>query len=490
MDRRLDLLLVNPGNRAQMYGRLGESLAGIEPPLWCALIAGFIRKQGYSVGIIDADAENWSPEYTAGKIAELNPLLAGIVVLGTNPSASSTPKMTAVSELLNALHSKKTAVKTILSGLHPSALPEQTLRDEKVDFVCQGEGFDTFLKTLEALRSGKRPEDCKIEGLWYMDDAGVRAPAPASLVADLDGLPFAAWDLLPMHKYKAHNWHCLEDLDRRSPYAVIFTSLGCPFNCSYCPIHAFYGECGIRFRSPEKVIEEIDILVKDYNVRNIKFLDELFVIKKERLMRLCELIIRRGYKLNIWAYARIDTVSMDILRMMKQAGVNWLCFGVESANSDVREGVAKRISQDKIREAVDMTRQAGIYALGNFIFGLPDDTLGSMRETLDMAKEINFEYVNFYVAMAYPGSELYRNAVSDGRELPGQWQAYGQYAEDTLALATKHLTSAEVLRFRDEAFREYFSNPAYIEMIRKKFGPKAVLHVEDMLKTAIRRKYA
>ena len=102
MTKELDLLLVNPGGWGQVYGELGSSLSGIEPPLWCGLIAGFIREHGYSVKIIDSEAENWSPEYTAEKIAEYNPLLAGIIVLGANLSASSTPKMTAVNETLTS----------------------------------------------------------------------------------------------------------------------------------------------------------------------------------------------------------------------------------------------------------------------------------------------------------------------------------------------------------------------------------------------------
>ena len=123
MAQKLDLVLVNPGNRTQVYGKLGTSLSGIEPPLWAGLIAAFVRKHGYSVRIIDAEAENWSPEYTAQVIADCNPLLAGIIVLGSNPSASSTPKMTAAGEILRALKREAPQVKTILGGLHPSALP-------------------------------------------------------------------------------------------------------------------------------------------------------------------------------------------------------------------------------------------------------------------------------------------------------------------------------------------------------------------------------
>jgi hypothetical protein len=143
---KTELILVNPGSRAQMYGKLGASLSGIEPPLWAGLIAAFIREHGYSVKIIDADAENWSPEYTAEKIVKYSPTLAAIIVLGTNPSASSTPKMTAVGEVLSALKRKNPDIKTILVGLHPSALPEKTLKEEDTDFVCQGEGFYTVLQ--------------------------------------------------------------------------------------------------------------------------------------------------------------------------------------------------------------------------------------------------------------------------------------------------------------------------------------------------------
>ncbi len=490
MTQELDLLLVNAGGRGQVYGELGSSLSGIEPPLWCGLLAGFIREYGYSVKIVDAEAENWSPGHVAEKIAEYNPLLAGIIVLGANPSASSTPKMTAVNETLTALKKKAPHIKTILGGLHPSALPERTLREEKVDFVCPGEGFYTILQLLEVLKAGEDKRDYEIKGLWYIkDDKVISNPMPP-LIENLDELPFVAWDLLPMDKYRAHNWHCFDHIDQRQPYGVIYTSLGCPFNCSYCNIHALYnGKPGIRYRSPEKVVEEIDFLVKNYNIRNFKVIDELFVLRKDRVMRICDLIIEGGYDLNMWAYARVDTVSEPLLKKMKQAGFNWIAFGIESANKKVRQDVSKRITHKKIQKAVEMTHAAGIHIIGNFIFGLPEDDFETMQETLNMAKEFNFEYVNFYTAMAYPGSQLYEDALREGIKLPEQWQGYAQYSEDTLPLPTKHLSAAEVLRFRDNAFKEYFNNPDYIEMIREKFGPKVVEHIEEMLKDEIHRKF-
>jgi len=487
--QELDLLLVNPGGRRQVYGKLGSSLSGIEPPLWCGLLAAFIREHGYSVKIVDAEAENWTPEYTVEKIAEHNPLLLGIIVLGSNPSASSTPKMTTVHEILTVLKQEAPDIKTIIGGLHPSALPERTLREEDIDFVCQGEGFYTIFQLLEVLKSDKEPSDCKIPGLWSIQNGEAISNPPAPLI-NPDELPFAAWDLLPMGKYRAHNWHCFNHIDQRKLYAAIYTSLGCPFNCNYCNIHALYnGKPGIRFRSPEKVVEEIDFLVRNYNVRNLKIIDELFVLKKDHVTRICDLIIQGGYDLNIWTYARVDTVNEFLLRKMKQAGFNWIAFGIESASKKVRQDVSKRIAQEKIQKAVKMTCIAGIHIIGNFIFGLPEDDFETMQGTLNMAKEFNFEYVNFYTAMAYPGSQLYNDALQKGIKLPEKWHGYAQYSEETLPLPTKYLSAADVLRFRDKAFVEYFRNPKYIEMLKEKFGPKAVEHIEEMLKHEIYRKF-
>ena len=490
MAQQLDLLLINPGARDQVYGKLGLSLSGIEPPLWCGLIAGFIRKNGFSVKIIDAEAENYSPQQVADQIAEQNPLLAAIIVLGSNPSASSTPKMTAAGNILRLLKTNAPEIKTLLGGLHPSALPERTLLEEEVDFVCQGEGFSTILDLLKLLKSEMVSPQFKIDGLWYKNKEKVISnPIPAPL-KNLDDLPFPAWDLLPMEKYRAHNWHCFHDLHDRGHYGVIYTSLGCPFSCNYCNIHALYGQPGIRFRSPEKVVEEIDLLVTTYHIKNLKIIDELFVLNEERVSKICDLIIKRGYVLNIWVYARVDTVHEPLLKKMKSAGINWLAFGIESASKSVRDGVTKRFSQETIRKAIEITKNADINIMGNFIFGLPDDTLQTMQETLDLAKELNLEYINFYTAMAYPGSRLYFEAIEQGITLPGVWHGFAQYSEDTLPMPTKYLSSAEVLRFRDRAFNEYLSNPRYLEMIRKKFGVEVEEYIKEMLRYSIRRKYA
>ncbi|MFH1360938.1 MAG: radical SAM protein [Candidatus Omnitrophota bacterium] len=486
----VDVIVVNPSNKKHMYGKLGESLAGIEPPLWGGLLAGFLREKGFSVKIIDADALGWGPEETVKQILHDHPRLVAIGAVGANPSASSTPKMIAVKNVLALLKQKDSAIQTVLYGIHPSALPERTLKEEQVDYLARGEAFYPVSELLSAIKADKNPKSLSIKGLWYLCDGQVVDGGWADVVSDLDRLPFVAWDLLPMDKYRAHNWHCFGHLKERSSYAIIYTSLGCPYNCRYCNIHALYsGRPGIRFRSPERAIEEIDYLVRTHKIKHIKFLDEIFVLKKDRLYDICDRLIERNYNLNIWAYARVDTINEEILRKLKKAGVNWLCYGIEAASTNVRKGVSKsRFNIEQIKKAMQLTHEAGIYIIGNFMFGLPDDDSETMQETLDLAQELNCEYVNFYATMAYPGSQLYEDALEEGIPLPEGWIGFSQFSSETLPLATKHCSAAEVLRFRDEAFVKYYSDPRYLAMIKEKFGEETVEHIREMLKHKIERK--
>lgn len=485
---KIDLLLVNPSDRS-LYQELGSSISGVEPPFWAGLIASFIRRHSYLVAILDADAENLSPEEVADRAIEYKPLLTAVIAQGSAPATSSTPKMAPAGEFLKALKRKTPHLTAILGGIHPSALPERTLHEEyEVDFICQGECFTSILDLLNGIHD--QGDWLSIKGLWYRTGDGIRGSPRPGLISEKD-LPPVAWDLLDMTKYRAHNWHCLDSLDQRSPYAVIYTSLGCPYNCDFCNIHQMYlgDKPSIRYRKPEDVVEEIDLLVTRYGVRNIKVMDELFTLKKDYVHRLCDLIIKRGYDLNIWAYGRVGLVDYEMLKKMKRAGINWVCYGFESASEVVRRGVAKRFGQSKMHKTIQMTYDAGMHIQANFIFGLPSDNLETMQDTLEMAKAYNFEWVNFYCAMAYPGSKLYDDAIKNGTRLPETWAVYGQYSEGFLPLPTKHLSGEEVLRFRDKAFKEYFTNPRYLRMIERKFGEKAVDHIKEMLKHEIKRRW-
>lgn len=496
---RLDLVLVNPGDRAQVYQSLGSDLAAIEPPVWASLMATFIRQQGYAVEIVDSNADGLSIEAAAARISDMNPRLTGVVVYGHQPSAS-TQNMAAAGAICRALKEQAPNLKNILVGGHVSALPEQTLREENVDFVASGEGPHTLLELLQTLKS-ERHEYNSVRGLMYWDGGRIRATPPAPLVTELDReMPESAWDLLPMDKYRAHNWHCFGDL-RRRPYAALYTTLGCPYHCSFCCIQAPFksGEKMLgykeqvnsyRFWSPQTVINQIDKLVNRYGVKNIKLADEMFVLNRRHVLELCDLIIERGYDVNIWAYARVDTVREGMADKLKRAGFNWLAFGIEAASERVRKDVQKGFGQDLIYQTLADVSASGINVIANYIFGLPEDDLESMKATLDLALELNCEFANFYCTMAYPGSQLYKLALAKGWPLPEKWSGYAQHSTDTLPLPTKYLTGSEVLRFRDQAFQIYFSSPRYLEMITRKFGPETALHVREMVAYRPERKYA
>lgn len=473
---RPDLILINPGTWAEVYSQVGEQ-SGVAPPIGLGLIASFVRQRGFSVEIVDAEADGLTPVQVAEIVRRKNPLLAGVTAV--------TAKMTAATKIVSAIREKAGSTRTVIGGHHAAALPEETLRVSGADYVCTAEGFHPTVDLLRALRSGTPPDRVEARGTVARRGGTLFQGEAPPLIRDLDELPFVAWDLLPMGKYRAHNWHCFGQ-ESRSPYAVVFSSLGCPFRCTYCSVNAVYGKGSYRVRSPRHFVEEIDVLAREYGVRHMEIVDDTFTVNKSRVHEICDLLIEREYRVNFWAYARTDTVDLPLLRKMKMAGIRWVAYGFESGNASVRNGVNK--GQERIREAVGMAREAGIHIIANFIFGLPDDTLESMRDTLDLAIRINAEYANFWCAMAFPGSDLYRTAREMGWKLPATWHGYSQYSYDTEPLPTRHIAAKEVLRFRDSAFREYFQRPEYLATVRSAFGEKAASEVREMLERKLKRR--
>jgi anaerobic magnesium-protoporphyrin IX monomethyl ester cyclase len=488
MENKLDILFVNVGGtKKRVYQELSKDYSAIEPPFWAALTAAFIRKKGFNVDILDANAENLTPEETAEEIKKRNPKLVDIVVYGQHPSAS-TQLMTGVRELCKKIKFLDSSRRIILTGLHPCALPERTLREEECDFVCEGEGFYTLLGLVN------KQSFQSIPGLWWKEEREIKHTQRAQNIKNLTGeLNEVAWDLLPMDKYKAHNWQCLDNLENRKFYASLSTSLGCPFNCSFCSIKAtFGGERLIRTWNPDWVINQIDILVKKYNVKIIKIIDELFVFNPEHFLAIADKLIERNYDLNIWAYARVDVtkrLGTEMLKKLRKAGFKWLAFGFEAASEAVLQDVSKGNFTDKdMLEVRQMSKEAGINVMGNFIFGLPEDNFDSMQETLDLATEMNCEFVNLYCTTAWPGSQLYNETIKKNIELPKEWAEYAQHSYGFIPLPTNYLSAKQVLEFRDYAFDVYFKNPRYLDMIEKKFGKVTRQHIEEMTKIKLKRK--
>ena len=485
----MDCCVIHPGGRETIYQSLGGSLTAIEPPLWCRLIAGHVLDRGFSTEIIDADAEDLSADAVAERVGVLKPRLVVIVAAGHQPSAS-TQSMVSAGRIATAVKQRFPDFPILILGGHVSALPERSLREEDVDFACKGEGPATVVALLAALRDGGA--DLRLEnipGLVYWDDGHPKVNPAARLIEDLDGeLRGQVWDKLPMSRYRAHNWQCFGAPETRQPYASIYTTLGCPYRCSFCCINAPFDGNRYRRRSPDAVAAEMATLRDVHGVRTFKIIDEMFVLNDTHVDAICDRLIAAGGDFNIWAYARVDTVKSGQLDKLRRAGVRWLALGIESGSAHVRDGAQKALKSSDILGVVRAIQGAGINVIGNYIFGLPDDDPTSVRETLDLALELNCEFANFYAAMAYPGSRLYAMAIRDGWELPAGWRGYSQHSFDTMPLKTDAMSSAQVLRFRDRAFQDYFSAPSYLDMVARKFGAATVSEIEAMRQVPLPRR--
>lgn len=494
--KKLDVLVINPSALDQIYQSLSREYAAIEPPIWGALLANGVRAKGKSVEILDCEAENLTVDAATKRVAEYDPKLTVIVVYGQQPSAS-TQNMYAASILSTSLKQNYPDRKILLVGGHCSALPERTLNEEKVDFVCQGEGLYTIMGLLES-KMDDVTSVSKISGLWYRAELSPTGKplftSPTAVIPQENlpqELPGMAWDLLPMKKYRAHNWHCFSHIADRQPYASVYTSLGCPFRCAFCCINAPFGKSSFRYWDPSFMIKQFDILANQYGVKNVKIADEMFVLRDSHFLELCKLLKERNYGFNIWAYSRVDTMKPHHLEALKDAGVNWIVLGIESKSKFVRDGVTKgKFDEGDIVGVVKQIQNAGINVHGNYIFGLPDDDLQSMKENLEMAMDLNCEMSNFYSAMAYPGSQLYSMAIENKWELPETWLGYSQHAFETKPLPTKHISAGEVLAFRDWAWQQYFTSPKYLDLVKSKFGMATHQHLLDLTKHKLKRKFA
>ncbi len=476
-----DLVIVHPGEQSRIYSDLTDEFTAIEPPLWARLIAGYIRDHRYSVQIIDQEAERLTDVQVAARVFSYRPRLVAIVVYGHQPSAS-TQQMVAAGSVAKVVK-QVTPAKIIMLGGHVSALPDRTLMEESIDYACVGEGPLTIKGLLDGQVLGEIP------GLvWWDSERSIVINKRAELL-DLKLLDGWVWDKLPMGLYRSHNWQVLDDLSRRQPYASIYTTLGCVFKCHFCMINAPFGTNAYRMRPVDSVIQEVKHLYTYYGVTTFKIIDEMFVLNPKHYVSLAQALSELPFAdaLNIWAYARIDTVKEGHLALLRKAGIRWLALGIESASQYVRDGADKRYSNSDITEVVRAIQGAGINVIANYIFGLPDDGMSSMRHTLRMACDLNTEFVNFYCAQAYPGSPLYNQAVKEGWTLPNNWSGYSQYGYDARPLDTRHVDGATVLRFRDDAFDIFFDRPAYLDMIGGKFGNAAVEHIKRMMKHKLKR---
>jgi radical SAM superfamily enzyme YgiQ (UPF0313 family) len=396
-------------------------------------------------------------------------------------------------------------IKILFVGGHVSALPIETLTTEKsIDFIALNEGVYSIsnLLKVENLNDENYLKNVKGIGFRNKDNQIVinhsEIIVPKKLL-DID-LPGVAWDLLPsLKKYRTAGWHSWSNNSEKEPFAALYTSLGCPYTCSFCMINIINRTDSaknissqdsniFRWWNPEFIIKQFDYFAEQ-GVKNIKIADELFVLNPNHFIKICDMIIERKYDFNIWAYSRIDTCKPQYLDKLKKAGVNWLGLGIENPSSVIRKEVHKDAFKNvKIIDIINSIRNAGINVAANYIFGLPEETEESLEFTYNFAEESNTEMVNFYSAMAYPGSPLHLESKKNNIVLPKTYSGYSQHSYDTQNLPSAHLPASEILAFRDKAWDKYHTNPKYLKLLENKFGMNAVNNLKETTKIKLKRK--
>ena len=500
----LDILFIHPNASKKIYQELSKDHSAYEPPIWAGMLANHCRSKNFKTEILDCEVNKLDYEKSAKEINNFKPKIACFVVYGQQPSASS-QNMEGATKTSIELKKLNNEIKTLFVGGHVAALPKETLlKEHSIDFVALNEGVYSISNLLSADNLNEESYLKKIKGIGFRNNENqiiLNEPevvVPKKLLED--DLPGIAWDLLPkLSEYRTAGWHSWSNNSDKQPFAALYTSLGCPYKCSFCMINIINRTNNdenissqnsniFRWWSPEFIIKQFDYIAKQ-GVKNVKIADELFVLNPNHFMKICDLLIERNYGFNIWAYSRIDTCKPQYLEKLKKAGVNWLGLGIENPDTVLRKEVHKDSYKEvKIIDVINEIRDSGINVAANYIFGLPEDSEKSLKFTYDFAQETNSEMVNFYSAMAYPGSPLFLEARKNGIELPSTYSGYSQHSYDTLNLSTAKLSAGQILKFRDEAWMKYHTNEKYLNLIKEKFGQKAVDNIKSTTKIKLKRK--
>jgi len=500
----IEVLFVIPNSSKKLYQGLANTYSAIEPPTWALLLASNLRKNNFSCEILDCDALRLTDKQSIEEIKNSKCKLACFVLYGQQPN-QGTFLMVGASRLAKELKNNYPEIKIGFVGSHTSALPMEVLSENYVDFVFINEGVYALN---DLLKTDLKTNLHKVKGIGYKDENNKAILNPASnIVSEKDlntELPGYSWDLLPKKKkildlYRAHYWHTFFSEKDRTPFVSVYSSLGCRFGCNFCMINIVnrnntnLNSSASDFRimrhwDPIFFVDQLEKLA-GYGVKTIRLSDEMFFLNKKFYIPILKEVISRKLKFNMWAYARVDTVREDQLELFKKAGINWLCLGIEAGNQVVRKDIEKgRFEKINIRDVVKSIKSHGINILGNYIFGLPEDNIERMNETLSLAMELNTEHANFYPCQALPGSPLYFEAKKNNWEMPKTFEEYAFFSYECKPLRTNYCTSKEVLKFRDEAWQKYFTNVTYLKMIEKKFGDESVKNIKSLSEIKLKRK--
>ena len=346
----------------------------------------------------------------------------------------------------------------VFGGTHPTIYPRETLKQEVVDFVVNGEGEETFYELLFFMLQNKNFSD--IKGLGYKSNNSLYINPPRSFLHDLDKLPFPDRKLIPYEKY----YNLIGDA--KQIMTSLLTSRGCPHNCSFCTHKD--GRLWRR-RSPENVVAEIEECVK-LGITDFDIIDDTFTINRKRVIAICEMLIEKKLNVTMDVRARVDQVNEELIHKLAQAGCTRIRFGVESGNEDVLRALRKGINLEQVKRAFEIAKDAGITTFAYFMLGSPGERIEEIKESISLARAIDPDYVQFLITTPFPATDLYREGLEKGILKRDYWQEFSEQPSSDFIPQwwTEFLTPEELVHWQKKAHLSFYFRPKYLlRQIRK-----------------------
>ncbi len=435
------VLLINPAWITR-DDNIWHGIKGAMPPLSILSIGAVLEAAGFEVSILDAHVYQLSEAEVAWEIAQRRPRFIGITMMTSTAIVSHR-----IAQIAKEVDPK---IVVVVGGVHPDAMPDETLRNRAIDYVVRGDGEYTMLEICQ----GRRPEE--ILGLSYCKEGRpVHNPARPLLI-DLGQLPRYAYHLVPMHKY-----YPAVGAYRRLPAINMLMTRGCPGKCIFCNS----AETTLRTRPAAKVVDEILHLRERYGIREIQFYDDTFTVMKKNVLEFCRLMAEKKAGVTFSCFARTDCFNEEMARALKQAGCHQVMFGVESGSPNILKILRKDIDLERTKGAVELAKRAGIEVRAAFIFGTPGETEETIEETLRYAIELDPDIAIFNITTPYPGTQLYAWAEENGSLLTKDWWDY-ELGNSIVDLPT--LDRHAIRAMYDKAFRAFYNRPKiYLRRLAK-----------------------
>ena len=450
-DSKKVLLIVPPATREEHFGRLSAA-SGELPMLGLAYIAAALVEMGHEVKVIDYEVNTWPMSKVEKDLIDFSPDLVGMTAYITNMRRCAD-----VAEIVKKV-SQKTLV--VLGGPQVTIFPEEAFNSPFIDMVVLSEGELIICNVMNSL--GDENKLKQVKGIWYRgSDGEIIKNEREILVDNLDIFNKPALHLYEMHKYFPPVYI------RGKKVAHLLTSRGCPFKSTFCETKLTFGR-SFRYHSTDRILEELSGLIAE-GYDGFQFYDDIFTANKNRVEELCTGIINKGWRIQWMCYTRTNTLSPELLKLMKKAGCYMISFGIETADDDLLNVISKGLDVNKNIEGIKLTKQAGIQVTGTFMLGLPTETAEQTRKTIEFALQNDIDYAVFGITEPFPGTELWVDAKKYGTfDYSGKYRN-ALLSENAAVWVPNGRTRDELKNFVDDAMWKFYMRPKSLLLAFKNF---------------------